>query len=307
MEKRELWVDKHAPPTLDDMVIDSDMRKMFEEYVKQKTIPNMLLAGRQGTGKSTLAHALAHDIGATVLYVNAGYESGIEVIRTKVKDFCDAFAFGGALKVVILDEADALSGQGGGGNGASAQGGLRNLIEEASDDTRFIMTCNYVNKIIPALQSRCTPIKVKFTVEDVMRRVVKILKAEKVKFDADTLTAFTARIVKKKFPDVRSIINCLEQWSISGELKDGKATDDQAGDEVVNKILAFGTMREAREWWISNEEAFASDYEALASKVFDALEDPKKQLAVAEGMYRMAVCLDKEIQFAAMVYQLKGS
>ena len=247
------------------------------------------------------------DIGATVLYINAGYENGIEVIRTKVKDFCDAIALGGGLKVVILDESDALTGQGGGSNGASAQGGLRNLIEESSDDTRFILTCNYVNKIIPALQSRCTPIKVKFTVEDVMRRVVKILKAENVKFDADTLTAFTARVVKKKFPDVRSIVASLEHWSVSGSLKDGGVSDDQAGDEVVKRIMAFSTMREAREWWISNEEAFASDYEALSSRVFDALEDPKKQLAVAEGMYRMAVCLDKEIQFAAMVYQLKGA
>lgn len=301
------WVEKYRPKVLSEMVLDESLRSIFEGYIKQGTICNLLLAGRAGIGKSTLAKILVNELNATLLYINAGYDNNVETVRTKVKEFCDSVALDG-LKIVILDEADALSSNA--GTGASAQGALRNIIEQSSDDTRFILTCNYLNKIIEPIQSRCTPIKLRFTIDDVLKRCVSILKAENIKFNADILTEFAQEVIKRKLPDVRSIINNLEQWSVSGTLQNKGASESAELEKIVEAIYKATDVLKVRTYLIQNEDKFSSDYEMLTTMLFDKFWDDeeggRKQLVIAEALYRMGVTLDSEVQFYAMLHQLKG-
>ena len=307
MSKKTQWVEKYRPEKLEDIVLNDDIRSVMEGFIKKGTICNMLLAGRAGIGKSTLSRILVNELNATLLYINSGYDNNVETIRTKVKEFCDSVALDG-LKIVILDEADALSSNA--GTGASAQGALRNIIEQSSDDTRFILTCNYLNKIIEPIQSRCTPIKLRFTIDDVLKRCVYILKKEKVTFDTETLTEFAQEVIKRKLPDVRSIINNLEQWAISGTLENKGASESAVLDNLVDAIYKAKDVQKLREFLIQNEDKFSSDYEMLTKMLFDKyFEDKnggKKQLIIAEAMYRMGVTLDAEVQFYAMLLQIKS-
>jgi DNA polymerase III delta prime subunit len=213
-----------------------------------------------------------------------------------------------SLKIVILDEADSLSSNS--GTGTSAQGALRNIIEEASDDTRFIFTCNYLNKIIEPLQSRCTPIKLRFSANDVLKKCVEILKKENIKYNKETLIEFTNDVIKRKMPDMRSIINNLEQWSVSGELKNSGCSEGSELEKIVDYILKTKDVKKVRQWLIQNEDKFASDYENLAKLMFEKLfssDDKnagKKQLMIAEALYRMAITLDGEVMFYSLLLQL---
>ena len=303
------WVEKYRPKKLNEMVLDEKIREVMQGFIDKGTIGNFLLAGRAGLGKTVLARVLVNELNATLLYVNASVENNVDMVRTKIKDFCDSVALDG-IKIVILDESDALTGSGNGGGpggGSSAQAALRNIIEEASDDTRFILTCNYLNKIIEPIQSRCTPIKLKFTVNDVLKRCIEILSKEKIKFDEDSLVEFSQEIIKKKMPDIRTIINCLEQWSINGTLENKGTTDAGQIDKILDFIFQEKNARKIREYLIQHEDLFSSDYEMLMSELFGKYdEDGKKQLMIAECLYRQAICLDKEVQAAACIIQLKG-
>ena len=298
------FVEKYRPTLLNDMVLDEGIRSTIQGYLDKGTICNLLLAGRAGIGKSTLAKIIVNELDATMLYINAGYDNNVETVRTKVREFCDSVALDG-IKVVILDEADALSSNA--GTGASAQGALRNVIEQSADDTRFILTCNYLNKIIEPIQSRCTPIKLRFTMDDVLVRMMHILVNEGIKFDQESLTEFAQIVIKKKMPDIRTIVNNLEQWSVDGVLTNKGASDNGQLNEIIEAVYKGSTAQKVREYLIQNEDKFSTDYEMLASELFNKYEeDGKKQLVIAEGLYRMAVCLDKEVQFSAMMIQLKS-
>ena len=299
------WVEKYRPAKLTDIVLNESIREVLQGYINKNTICNLMLAGRAGIGKTTLAKILVNELKATPLYINCGYDNNVETIRTKVKEFCDSVALDG-IKIVILDEADALSSNS--GTGSSAQGALRNIIEEASDDTRFIFTCNYLNKIIEPLQSRCTPIKLRFTIDDALKRCMYILKAEGIKFTKETLKEFASEVIKKKLPDMRSIINNLEQWCISGEMKNVGVSESAEIDKIIDLIIKSKDVQKIRVFLIQNEDKFASDYESLAKllfeKYFNIKDSGKQQLIIAEALYRMAITLDSEIQFYAMLLQL---
>lgn len=300
------WVEKYRPHVLTDMVLDDNIRDVMKGYIAKGTICNLLLAGRAGIGKSTLAKILVNELNATLLYINAGYDNSVETVRIKVKEFCDSVALDG-LKIVILDEADSLSSNA--GTGASAQGALRNIIEQSADDTRFILTCNYLNKIIEPIQSRCTPIKLRFTIDDVLKRCIKILSAENIKFNEEVLIEFSQEVIKRKLPDVRSIVNNLEQWSINGILENKGASESAELDKIVEGIYKATDVKKIREFLIQNEDKFSGDYETLAKLLFEQYFDVegggKKQLIIAESLYRMAICLDSEVMFYAMLLQLK--
>ena len=300
------WVEKYRPQVLTDMVLDDNIRDVMKGYIAKGTICNLLLAGRAGIGKSTLAKILVNELHATLLYINAGYDNSVETVRIKVKEFCDSVALDG-LKIVILDEADSLSSNA--GTGASAQGALRNIIEQSADDTRFILTCNYLNKIIEPIQSRCTPIKLRFTIDDVLKRCIKILSAENIKFNEEVLIEFSREVIKRKLPDVRSIVNNLEQWSINGILENKGASESAELDKIVEGIYKATDVKKIREFLIQNEDKFSGDYETLAKllfeQYFDVKDGGKKQLIIAESLYRMAICLDSEVMFYAMLLQLK--
>lgn len=299
------WVEKYRPQTLSDMVLSPENKKLIQSYFDKNTICNLLLVGRAGIGKTTLAKIIPKKLNTMELYINCGQEGNVDTIRTKVYDFCQCMSLDDTVKVVILDEADSLSMNA--GNGASAQGALRNLIEEAADDTRFILTGNFINKIMEPIQSRCTPIKLRFTVEDVLARVLTILDAENIKYGPDELGEFVETIIKRKFPDVRTIINNLEHWCVSGTMTNMGVSDESDMDEVVTALVNMigkTKPREIRQYMITNSDKFSNDYEMLGGALFNRLEDGSKQLTIAESLYRMAIVLDKEIEFYSMILNL---
>ena len=175
------WVVKYAPKTLKDIILTEELTKLFSQSIKNNTLNNVIFYGEPGIGKSTLAQILVHDLNVQdVLFQSCSIDGSIDMVKTKIQGFCQIVTPPGKYKVVILDEADSLTQTG--GQNAGAQMALRNIIIEAQEDTRFILTCNYIDRIIPALQSRCTPIKIDFSIKDIAKRVLYILKEEKIKF-----------------------------------------------------------------------------------------------------------------------------
>ena len=294
-----IFVQKYNPNTLQDMILDKSIKDLFFDYLNKKTIPNLLFSGSAGKGKTTIAKVLCNELNANVLFIPCGEEGNIETIKTKVKDFCNALSFGGVLKVIILDEVDQLS--------IVAQGALRNTIEGNLDDTRFILTCNYENKLLEPIRSRCTQINLKCSLEDILKKCISILDNEQIKYNQEILKEFVKTIVKKKYPDIRSIYNIMEMWSISGTLQNRGVIDKSEINEIIKYIQENKNPRDIRKYLIQNEEQFSSDYELICSEMFNAYQnDFKAQVLIAETLYKMGTVLDKEIQFASLIIQLKG-
>lgn len=299
-----MLVEKYRPHSMEELVLNSDIKNSICSKLKNKTIDNLLLCGKQGIGKTTLARIIADSIGASTLYINAGYESSIDDIRIKVKQFCDMQVMLNTMKVVIIDEADSLSSSF--GNGSNAQGALRNIIEESESDTRFILTCNYLDKIIAPIQSRCFPLQLAFTPKDVLAKVCEIIKKEQIKYTADSIKQFNAQVINKLFPDIRLILNTLDKWIIDSELKVTAITCDNSipANQIYEMLKNKTKSMEIRQWYTQHETEFSNDYVSLSSALFNLMEDPMKQIDIAESIYRMSVCLDKEVQFYAMILRM---
>lgn len=201
-----------------------------------------------------------------------------------------------------------LTHNSGGGNGSSAQDCLRQIIEESFEDTRFILTTNYLHKIIPPIKSRCVPMNIKFNVNDVIGRCIQILKAENIKTDKQSMTVFIDQVVKQYFPDVRSIIGILERYCISGTMTPINVSETGEINSIVENIKSLLEKKQAlkiRQYCIENETLFSADYEALAGKIFDTFNgNPIEQLLISEYLWRMSTVLDKEIQFYSMILKL---
>ena len=300
-----LWVEKYRPTKLEDLVVNDEIKNMLRNYLNKNTIPNLLLFGTQGIGKTTLAKILVNELQCDFLYINASVDNNVDVMRTTVKTFCNAMSSTDCdIKIVILDEADALTSSG--GNGSSAQAALRNIIEEASDNTRFILTANYLNKIIEPLQSRCTPLKISTTEEDIVKRLLYILKCEKVKIKSKLIFQdFINNVVKRFSPDIRSIVNNLEHCSVTGIFCNTGTILKEKNNEIIDYIINEKKPREIRKFLIENETEFSSDYINLAGQLFNNIDNPEKQIMIAEHIYRMNLVLDKEIEFSAMILELK--
>lgn len=303
------WVVKYAPKTLNDVILTEELKKLFSQTVKNNTLNNVIFYGEPGIGKSTLAQILVHDLNVQdVLFQSCSIDGSIDMVKTKIQSFCQIVTPPNKYKVVILDEADSLTQTG--GQNAGAQMALRNIIVEAQTDTRFILTCNYIDRIIPALQSRCTPIKIDFSIKDIAKRVLYILKEEKIKFDKDTLDQFITQVIKKRYPDIRSIISELELSCQSGKLEILHSTTATVGDEIIDFILKTQNPRDIRTFLIHNEEQFSGDYQLLASKLFDYYMEKDVELniplTIADYMYKMSIVPDKEIMFSALIIELKG-
>lgn len=302
------WVLKYSPKTIDDLVLTDELKELFKGYVKKGTLSNVTFYGEPGIGKSTLAKILVDELGVQdVLFQSCSIDGSIDMVKTKIQSFCQIVTPPGKLKVVILDEADSLTQTG--GQNAGAQMALRNIILEAQEDTRFILTCNYIDRIIPALQSRCTPVKIEFSIKDIAKRVIAILKAEKIKFDKETLDQFITQVIKKRYPDIRSIISELELSCQTGELKILASTTVSVADETINFIIQNTKPRDIRTFLIHNEEQFSGDYQLLASKLFDYYMEQNVDLSIplliSDYMYKMALVPDKEIMFSALIIELK--
>lgn len=291
------WVLKYSPLSINDMVLDKNIKDTFNNIINNKNLSNICLEGNPGIGKTTLARILVKELNCEYKFQSCSSDGSIDMIKTTIQDYCQLFTEQGKIKVIILDEADQLSQQ--------AQMALRNIIVDSMKDTRFILTCNYIDKIIPAIQSRCTPIKLKFSVEDVAKFIIKILKAENIKFTKENLSIFFSNILKRQFPDIRSIIEKLQMSCSSGELIINSSINNIVEDEAVNVILDNNDPKSIREWLLNNEDKFSGDYIKLAGNLFNSITDPKQLLIIADYIYKMTIVFDKEIQFYAMLISLK--
>jgi replication factor C small subunit len=306
-------IEKYAPHKLDDLVLDSTTRNTLQSFLNQKTIPNMLLSGKQGIGKSTIARIIIKELGAEQLFINGSVDNGVDIVKTRINQFVEVCPEVGKLKIVFIDEADALTMN---TNSSSAQDALRNVIDKSMSDTRFILTCNYPEKISDPLKSRCSKIDVTFSKNDVIRRVIEIVKQEKISCTKENFTAFISLIIDKSFPDIRNIINSLQILSVSGELIPTKALNNRNISELAGNILSLvlghKQLYDIRELYINKSDLFNSDYEILCGEIFDAISESTTiknigdcLIICAEFTYRIhQVQLNKEIQFAALILKL---
>lgn len=299
------WVIKYAPKQLDEMILTDELRGTFKSWIENKSLNNITLYGIQGSGKTTISKLIAEELGCeNVLFQSCSIDGSIDMVKTKIKDFCDLYAGKDKFKIIILDEADSLTQSA--GNNAGAQMALRNIIVDALDDTRFILTCNYLDRIIPALQSRCTPIKLEFTIQDVVKHILKILAAEKIKYTKEDLKTFIDTTVKRRYPDIRSIIEHLQIACQTGELKCLQSTSDVLNNELLEFINDCNDIIQIRTYLQNNEDKFSGDYIALAGKLFNYYTfNTDAMLCIADYLYKMQIVLDKEIQFTGMLIQLK--
>jgi len=297
---QNLFVEKYRPKTLTDIVLTDEDRKYFESLKEKEEVPNLLFAGNPGTGKTTLSKIIANDIlDCQYLYINASDENGIDTIRSKVIGFASTKSLDGKLKIVLFDECDALT--------LDSQKALRNVIEEYSHNTRFIFTCNYLFKVIPALQSRCQIFNLTPPLNGVLNRVVSILKNEGITVP-DTEKPKLVELVRSGYPDLRRIINDVQKFSFTGALviKDNQVKG--VADKVVKMIKSKASPAELRKFVIEREQEFSGDYLQLLKEMFEVSYndnlDPKILLTISDGMYKDAIVVDKEINWFSTCLQL---
>lgn len=301
-----LWTERYRPKTLVDCVLPAAQLKTFKDFVKAGEIPNMIFSGPPGVGKTTVAKALCEELGCDSIIINGSEESGIDVLRTKIKQFASSMSFNGKTKVVILDEADYL-------NPNSTQPALRGFMEEFSKSCRFIFTCNFKSKIIGALSnSRCVNVEFKLEKTDkpkmaalFMSRIKDILENENVKYDEKAV----AQLLMKYFPDYRRTLMELQRYSVSGTIDEGILAQIQDVNiktlMIALKDKDFKTMRK----WVA--ENIDTDSTALFRKLYDnAFEYIKPQsvpnliLLIADYQYKSAFCADLEINTAACLTEM---
>ena len=305
-----LWVEKYRPREIDDCILTNELKETFKQFVKQKEIPNLLLSGTAGTGKTTVARALCEELGADYIIINGSDEGRqIDTLRNKIKNFASTVSFEGTgHKVVIVDEADYM-------NAESVQPALRNFIETFYKNCRFIFTCNYKNKILPALHSRCTVIdfainngqKVK-TATALMTRLCGILEEEKIEYDKKVL----AELIQKYFPDFRRTINELQRYSVRGKIDSGVLFSlTEADTKKLIAILKEKRFNDMRKWVIQNldkepSSLFASVYEILY-KHLQPQSIPQAVLVIAGYQYKSVWVADQEINMVACLTEIMAN
>lgn len=288
--KNSIWNEKYRVTELDKFVCSDNTREDLEKYISNEDIPHLLLAGRAGVGKTTLAKLLYTNIDCDFLFINASDENGIDTIREKVKNFAQSASFK-KIKIIVLDEADYLTKE--------AQSALRNIIEAYSRTTRFILTCNFLEKIIEPIQSRCNVYKLEPPSKGVVaERLVDILENEKINYNLEDVV----KIVNGTYPDVRRAINLIQQYSLNGVLKSKDIITSDYVDLIIEALETKKSILTIRQIIIDSDvKDFQEVYKALYEKYF---ERPNIIIILAEYQYKHAFVLDKEINMIACLIKI---
>ena len=305
--KTFLWVEKYRPNAIRDCILPDNLKKTFTEFVNDKHIPNLILSGGPGVGKTTVAKAMLDEIGATYMMINGSEESGIDVLRTKIKNFASTVSLEGGRKYIILDEADYLNAQ-------STQPALRGFMEEFHKNCGFILTCNYKNRLIPPLHSRCSVVdfiipkdqKPKLA-QEFFARVQTVLTKEDIKFDPKAV----AELLNKFFPDWRRVLNELQRYSASGIIDAGILVN--ISDSNINELMHSLKEKEftnVRKWIVQNLD---NDPVRIFRRLYDNLYDfvdgstiPHVVVIIADYSYKSAFVADQEINLLACMTEIMG-
>jgi len=300
-----LWVEEYRPKTIDDCILPQSLKTLFQSFIEKGEISNMLFSGTPGVGKTTVAKALCEQMNCDWIMINGSEEGGIDVLRNKIKNFASTVSLSGGKKVVILDEADYLNPQ-------STQPALRGFVEEFHKNCRFILTCNFKNRIIEPLHSRFSNIEFKINNKEkpqlqsqLMKRATFILKSKNIEYENEALVG----LITRHFPDFRKLINELQRYSVSGAIDAGILVNisDENLKSLTGHLKAkeFGDMRK---WVVNNLD---NDPVKIFRKIYDSLNTtlqpetiPHAILIIADYQYKSAFVADQEINLVACLTEI---
>ena len=304
MSKDFLWCERYRPKTISDTILPDNLKQTFQQFVDQENIPNLLLTGGPGIGKTTVARAMCEQLGVDYIVINGSMNGNIDTLRTEIKDFASTISFSGGRKYVILDEADYLNPQ-------STQPALRNFMEEFSKNCGFILTCNFKNRIIDPLHSRCSVIEFKVTGKDkaamasqMFKRVKTILSDENVSYDQKAL----AEVITLYFPDFRRVINELQRYGATGSIDTGILANHSTSIEELVSSLKSKKFTDMRKWIANHKDMDTSQlYRQLYDNAVQYVQPqsiPQLVVTLADYQYKAAFVADHEINNVACMTAL---
>jgi DNA polymerase III delta prime subunit len=308
MQDQFLWVEKYRPKTIEDCILPKPLKATFQQIVDSGELPNLMLTGTAGLGKTTVARALCEQLGIDYIIINGSEDGNIDTLRTKIRQFASTVSLQGGYKCVILDEADYLNPQ-------STQPALRGFIEEFSNNCRFILTCNFKNRVIEPLHSRCGVIDFKFDKKllatlcgQFMNRLKDILKTESIEFDEGVL----AELIMKHAPDWRRVLNEAQRYSLNGSIDAGilVTLDDKSIKDLMVALKAKN-FKGMREWVVNNID---TEPHAIFRKIYDNLNEflqpqsiPQVILILADYQYKNAFVADHELNVVACMTEVMAN
>lgn len=305
MREDFIWVEKYRPKTIEDTILPANLKATFQQFVDNKNIPNLILSGKAGVGKTTVARAMLEELECDYIVINGSMNGNIDTLRNEIMQFASSVSFSGGRKYVILDEADYL-------NANSTQPALRNFMEEFSKNCGFILTCNFKNRIIDPLHSRCSVIDFEISGEEkqklakqFMKRVGTILDKEGVQYEMPVV----AEVIMKHFPDWRRVLNELQRYSATGKIDSGILSNMK--EININNLLGFMKSKDytnVRKWVGQNSDM---DHNTLFRTLYDKLSPelqpgsvPALVVNIADYQYKSAFVVDQEINTAALLAEI---